>query len=231
MPDCEGIALHLAGRRAACSGLGPLVEVGAYQGRSTLYLAAGIALAPRGERGRSAGGAAVPAPLLYSVDHHRGSEEMQAGWEHHDASLVDPATGLMDSLPAWLRAIARAGAEKLVVAVVGDSAAVADDWATPAALVFIDGGHGEEVAWSDYRGWAPHVAPGGLLVIHDVFPDPADGGRPPYECYREALASKDFIEEHGASRGSLKVLRRLGHELPGLTGLPLGDGCETAADP
>ena len=30
---------------------------------------------------------------------------------------------------------------------------------------------------------------GGGLAIHDIFPDPADGGRPPYEIWRLALGS------------------------------------------
>ena len=77
----------------------------------------------------------------------------------------------------------------------------------PLALVFIDGGHGEEPARLDFELWTPHVSLGGLLVIHDVFPDPADGGRPPYEqIYLPALASGNF-DEIGAT-GSLRVLQR-----------------------
>jgi hypothetical protein len=210
MPDAEGVALHLAARRAVRSGLGPLVEIGSYRGRSTLYIAAALAAGGSrpfpGPRWRAR--APAHTPRLYSVDHHRGSEEMQPGWEHHDASIVDPATGLMDSLPAWRRAVHEAGAEDLVIGIVGESAAVAADWAAPLSLVFIDGGHGRDVAWADYRGWAPRVAPGGMLVLHDVFPDPADGGRPPYECFVDALASGVFTEECSAGRGSLRVLRR-----------------------
>lgn len=203
MPDTEGVALLLVARRAARSGLGPLVEIGAYRGRSTLYLAAGIAA------GMVAGAARHgTSPLLYSVDHHRGSEEMQAGWEHHDARLVDAESGRMDSLPSWRRSIEQAGAESMTVAVVGDSAAFAKDWGRPISLVFLDGGHRDEVEWADYLSWSPHVAPGGFLVIHDVFPDPRDGGRPPFECYADALKSGAFVEEQPASRASLKVLRR-----------------------
>ena len=112
--------------------------------------------------------------VIFSVDHHRGSEENQAGWQHHDPSLVDPATGRMDTLPHVASAIATAGAEDLVVGLVGDSPRVAR-LVDAAGLVFIDGGHGEEPAWADYRGWAPHVVTGGWLAIHDVFADPADG--------------------------------------------------------
>jgi MMP 1-O-methyltransferase len=95
-----------------------------------------------------------------------------------------------------------------VVAVVGASPTVARWWGQPAALVFIDGGHGVEPARADYQGWAPQVAPGGILAIHDVFPDPADGGRPPYEqIFLPALASGRFRLE--SATGSLRILRRV----------------------
>jgi MMP 1-O-methyltransferase len=193
----EGALLRALAARAARSSLGPLVEIGAYLGRSTLYLAAGIA------------DAAVVA-RLWSVDHHSGSEEMQRGWPAHDPSLVDPATGAMESLPRWRRAVTGAGATDLVVGVIGDSAAVAADWSTPLSLVFIDGGHAPEVCRADYLGWAPRLAPGGLLVFHDVFADPADGGQGPHDCYREAIGSGSFTEEPAETVGSLRVLARVG---------------------
>jgi predicted O-methyltransferase YrrM len=194
MPPDEGDALYAAALSAAeaCPGL-PFVEVGSYCGRSTIWLGAA---------------ARARETVLFAVDHHRGSEENQAGWEWHDPTLVDPATGLMDSLPRFRRTIADAGLEDVVVAVVGSSPVVAAHWSTPCALVFIDGGHGVEPARADYHGWAPHVAAGGSLAIHDVFPDPADGGRPPYaEIYLPALASGDFTER--SATGSLRVLRRV----------------------
>src|SRR5581483_8749101 len=126
---------------------------------------------------------------VLTVDHHRGSEEHQPGWEYHDPRLVDPATGRLDTLPAMRRTLHAAGLEDTVVAVVGRSATVAALWSTPLAMVFVDGGHTEAAAWQDYRCWAPHVIPGGLLAIHDVFPDPADGGQAPYQIYRAALAA------------------------------------------
>ncbi len=192
MPDDEGMALHQAGRRAASSTLGPLLEVGAYCGKSTVYL--GVAAA-QGET------------VLFSVDHHHGSEENQPGWEHHDPTLVDPVSGRLDTLAAWRATVTEAGLEQAVVGVVGDSATVAAHWRTPLALVFIDGGHGSDPAWADYRGWVPWVAEGGLLAIHDVFPEPADGGRPPHDIWMTALASGAFAEESAC--GSLRVLRRV----------------------
>ena len=189
----EGGALVNAATYAAKSGLGPLVEIGSYLGRSTLFLAAGIA-------------ASGQSTLLYSIDHHHGSEEMQIGWPDHDARLVDETTGKMDSLLRWRRRIDECEAQDIVVGVVGSSARIAANWSTTLSMVFIDGGHGEAVEWADYRGWSAQLAPGGLLAIHDVFPDPTDGGRPPYECYLDALSSGRFVEATDYAAGSLRVL-------------------------
>ena len=206
MPDDEGRALaRVAGLVCALpeeGGAGAIIEVGAYCGRSTLYLAHGVLAALAAGAGRS-------DPVVFSVDHHHGSEENQAGWEHHDATLVNPETGRLDTLPAWRRAVEEAGVEDRVVGLVGDSPTIAARWAMPAGLVFIDGGHGSEPAWADYHGWAPKVAVGGWLAIHDVFPNPADGGRPPYELYVRALESGAFLEESDLGCGSLRVLRRV----------------------
>lgn len=194
MPPDEGLALHAAGVEAARAVPGaPLLEVGSYCGKSALYL---------GAAAREGG------TVLISVDHHRGSEENQPGWEWHEPDLVDPEVGRMDTLPWFRRTVFHAGLEDVVVAVVGDSPTVSRVWSTPCALVFIDGGHGDEPAAADYRMWTPHVAPGGFLAIHDVFEDPADGGRPPYErIYLPAIESGRFSEV--SATGSLRVLRRV----------------------
>lgn len=191
MPPAEGLALHRLARRAARSGLGPVVEIGSWCGKSAIYLGSAL-------RGTGV--------VCFSVDHHRGSEENQAGWEHHDPTVVDPVTGLIDTLPHFRRTVWEAGLEGTVVAVVGASETVARHWGVPCSLVFIDGGHGIEPAHLDYECWSPHVAPGGWLAIHDVFSDPADGGRPPYEIYLRALGSGRFVDDGRC--GSLRILRR-----------------------
>ncbi|MQY11245.1 hypothetical protein SRB5_13600 [Streptomyces sp. RB5] len=190
MPADEGLALYAAAVEAGRLGL-PLLEVGTYCGRSTVLLA---------DAARAAG------VITVTVDHHRGSEEQQPGWEYHDPTVVDPELGVMDTLPTFRRTLHRAGLEEYVVALVGRSPRAAALWGTPLGLVFVDGGHTDEHATADYEGWTPHLAPGGLLVIHDVFPDPADGGQAPYRIYRRALESGEF-DEISVTR-SLRVLRR-----------------------
>ena len=200
MPDDEGALLHRWARERLPHG--PALEVGTYCGKSAVWLG---------------GAAREVCGTVFTVDHHRGSEENQAGWEHHDDSLVDNDLGLMDTLPTFRRTIAAAGLEEHVVAVVGRSETVGRWWRTPLSLLFTDGGHGVEPARADFRTWPRWVQAGGVLVIHDVFPDPADGGRPPYEdIYLPAIASGAFSEVDAV--GSMRVLRRTA----GDAGDPLG---------
>src|SRR5687768_14177103 len=190
MPDQEGMALYEAALEAAPRG--PLLEIGSYCGKSTLYLAAA---------------AREHDAIVFSIDHHRGSEEHQPGEEYHDPALTD-AEGLVDTLATFRRTIEQAGVAESVVGIVAPSEVAAKAWATPVALVFIDGGHSTEAAMTDYRAWAPHLIAGGLLAIHDVFEDPAEGGRPPFEMYEQALQTGGF--ENFSEKGSLRVLRKTG---------------------
>jgi MMP 1-O-methyltransferase len=191
MPDDEGEALYAAGTSAGRARAdATFVEVGAWCGKSTVYLGAA---------------AEATGAIVLSVDHHHGSEEQQEGWEHFDPDLVDASDGRLNTLPTWQRTIAIAGLESSVVGLVGDSTTIAARVREGLDLCFIDGGHGEAPAWADYRSWTPLVRDGGLLCIHDVFEDPALGGRPPYELYREAVAT--CFDEVSAT-GSLRVLRR-----------------------
>ncbi len=197
MPVGEGLALYAAAVEAGALGLA-LLEVGTYCGRSTILLA---------DAARETGTTAL------TVDHHRGSEEQQPGWEYHDPEVVDPEVGQMDTLPTFRRTLFKAGLEDHVIALVGKSPQVARVWGGSLGFVFIDGGHTDEHAVADYEGWVPHLAEGGLLLIHDVFPDPVDEftGQAPYRIYLRALASGAF--EEVSATDSLRVLRRTG---PGL---------------
>src|SRR3954467_8381009 len=177
MPPDEGLALHDAA--ASTTTAGPFLEIGSYCGKSAVYLGAA---------------ARVRSTVLFSVDHHRGSEENQPGWEYHEADLVDPDAGQIDTLPHFRRTIHDAGLEDVVIATVADSPTLARFWTMPLAFLFIDGGHGAEPAHRAFEPWTPPVAPGGTLAIHDVFPDPADGGRPPYEIYCRAVESGRFVD-------------------------------------
>lgn len=188
LPEHEARALH----EAACNAPpGPLLEVGTYCGKSAIWL---------GDAAESR------ATVVFTVDHHRGSEEHQPGWEYHDPDLMDPEVGAIDTLPTYRRAIAAAGLERTVIAVVGDSPTLTEHWRTPLSLVFIDGGHTQAAADADFAGWTPHLIPGGLLAIHDVFEQPEDGGQAPFHIWKRAIDSGDF--DSCSTTASLRVLRR-----------------------
>jgi predicted O-methyltransferase YrrM len=194
MPRDEGFALfQLARSLGERVPAGTWLEVGAWCGKSALYLGAA---------------AEETNSVLYSLDHHHGSEENQEGWEHFDSSLVDPADGRLNTLPTWQRTIAEAQLERTVIGLVGDSQIVAAHFSQPLDLVFIDGGHAHDVAWADYEAWSPKIVPTGLLAIHDVFEHPRDGGQAPFEIYLAALESGYFVEVENEGEGSLRVLIR-----------------------
>lgn len=189
MADEETARLYELARDAARRG--PCLEIGSYCGRSAVYLGLGC---------REAGG------VLFSIDHHEGSEEQQPGQEYFAPELLDPATGRIDTFPTFRKTIRELGLEETVVAIVSRSAVVARFWTTPLSLIFIDGGHTFEAAFTDYNAWVSHLLPGGYLVIHDIFHDPAQGGQAPRCSYHMALDSGLF-EELPMTR-TLGVLRR-----------------------
>ncbi|MGC6471610.1 MAG: class I SAM-dependent methyltransferase [Parvibaculales bacterium] len=171
---------------------GPAVEIGSYCGKSTVYL--GTACRVTGRQ-------------LVAVDHHYGSEENQPGEGYFDPELADAATGGMSSLAHFRETMRRAKLEDVVVPIVAPSSQAAPLITQALAFVFIDGGHSMSAAFDDYRLWTGKLAPGGVLAIHDVFPNPADGGRPPHEIYKMAMASDLFVE--AAVVKSLRILKRL----------------------
>jgi predicted O-methyltransferase YrrM len=171
---------------------GPVLEVGSYCGKSTIYLGCAA------QKNNS---------VVFAVDHHRGSEEHQLGEEYHDSDLYDPSIALMDTFKEFRKNMRAAQLEDTVVPVVSSSKTAARYWHTPLSMVFIDGGHSFAAAEADYRSWAVHVQIGGILAIHDLFPDPAKGGQAPITIYRLALASGLFEELEVVN--TLGILRRI----------------------
>jgi predicted O-methyltransferase YrrM len=185
----EGLALHQMAVQA--SQQGPCLEVGSYCGRSTVYIGAAC-------RENNA--------ILYSIDHHRGSEEQQPGEDYFDPDLFDFETFQIDTFKNFRQTLSHAELEETVVPLVCRSDVAARFWTTQLALVFIDGGHAAKTVQLDYQCWAQHVMPGGYLIFHDIFPNPADGGQAPYEVYQSALATGKFIEKPMIK--SLGILRK-----------------------
>lgn len=178
LDEDEGRALYELALNA--SQKGPCLEIGSYCGKSAVYL--GLAC-------KRTGG------VLFSIDHHRGSEEQQPGEEYFDPDLYDYNAGAVDTFGAFRKTLALADLEQTVIPVVSRSETVAAQWATPLSLVFIDGGHALETVKADYHAWTPHLQPGGCLLVHDIFENPAEGGQAPFQVYRMALASGAYTEE------------------------------------
>jgi predicted O-methyltransferase YrrM len=177
LDEDEGRCLYEMALKA-CS-LGPCLEIGSYCGKSTVYL--GTACKEK-------------SGILFSIDHHRGSEEQQPGEEYFDPELFDARTGRIDTFDRFRTTIEIAEIEDSVVPIVCRSEVAARKWATPLSLVFIDGGHAFKTVFADYIAWAGHIISDGYLLVHDIFRDPAKGGQAPYHIYKLALASDLFHE-------------------------------------
>ena len=157
--------------------LGAVLEIGTYCGKSTLNFAH-VAKKING--------------LVFTVDHHTGSEEHQLGEEYHDGDLFDKRLNKFNTLPEFLKNIRSSNLGQFIIPVINKSSEASETFSELISLLFIDGGHSTEAAFSDYNSWKDKICSGGLLVIHDVFPNPKDGGRPPFEIYSTAQKSKEF---------------------------------------
>lgn len=195
--EIKGFLDHQEGMRlfeiaSEASRFGPCLEIGSYCGKSTVYLGTGC----KKNNG-----------ILFSIDHHRGSEEQQPGEEYFDPELFDHRIFRVDTFKHFRRTIEMADLEETVVPIVCRSDMPARTWATPLSLVFIDGGHSYEAAYADYDAWAGHIMYEGFLLIHDIFKDPEKGGQAPYQIYKLAVESGLFLELPGVK--TLGVLKRV----------------------
>lgn len=189
LDTAEGEALYAIAREAVR--FGPCLEIGSYCGKSTICI---------GTACREAGS------TLFTIDHHTGSEEQQPGEEYFDLDLFDFQTFQVDTFRTFRETLLKADLLDTVVPLVCRSHVAARCWETRLAMVFIDGGHVAETVRIDYESWAHHIMPGGYLVFHDIFPNPEDGGRAPFDMYQTAISSGRFDEEPMVK--TLGVLRR-----------------------
>ena len=190
MPQHEGKAL--AKWAEQFSTMGPALEIGTFGGKSSLYIAAG---------------SSINDQLVFTIDHHQGSEEHQAGEEYFDPDLKSKDGDGIDTLPFFLDTIEKSKLQSFVIPIVSTSEEAYEDLDINFDMIFIDGGHSEEAAQKDYDLWTHRINIGGILAIHDVFPNPKDGGRPPYNIYIKALESGNFEELEVVK--SLRLLRKI----------------------
>jgi len=152
----------------------PCLEIGSYCGKSAVFLGT----ACRENKN-----------VLFSIDHHTGSEEQQPGQEYFDPDLLDKETGKIDTLRLFRKTIDEFDLGNAVIPVIGRSEVIGRAWNTPLGLIFIDGSHAYKSVLNDYQIWAKHIMSGGYLIFHDIFPDPSQGGQAPYLVYQKAVSS------------------------------------------
>ncbi len=190
MHNDEALLLYQTALKAAQSG--PILEIGSYCGKSAYFI--GLACKEKNA-------------ILFSVDHHKGSEEQQVGQEYFDPDLFDTKTKRINTLPLFEKTIEKASLEEFVVPIVSESKIAGEMWSTPLSMLFIDGGHSLEDALEDYNTWEKHIIQNGFLVIHDIFSDPEKGGQAPRIVYEKAINSGKY--QKYALEKTLGVLKRL----------------------
>jgi len=166
------IALH-------ASKTDPVLEIGSYCGKSAYII--GSACKENDS-------------LLFSIDHHKGSEEQQPGESYFDPELFDPKLSRVNTFPFFQETIIQTGLENTVVPIIASSNIAGKMWKTPISMLFIDGGHSFEACHEDFLTWACHIKPDGFLAIHDIFNDSEKGGQAPRQVYEIAIGSRDYEE-------------------------------------
>jgi MMP 1-O-methyltransferase len=148
LQNVEGYALmELA---ATGPGVGAVVEIGSFMGRSTCWLAAG---AQRSHREK-----------VTAIDHFAGSPEHQPGQGCESQVIRDEGS----TFRTFKANIEQAGVADHVQPIVASSEEAAKTWNAPIRLLFIDGDHSYEAARLDFGLWSPFVVPGGVIAFHDV---------------------------------------------------------------
>ena len=170
MPSHEGLALTKWAEEF--SHYGPALEIGTFGAKSTLYIAAGSSILNQ---------------LVYTIDHHSGSEEHQLGEEYFDPEIYDEKLGRVNTVPLMQSNLQQFDESKWIVPILANANSVAPSWGIELGLLFIDGSHTEISAMNDYDNWRSKLHSKGALVIHDIYEKPEDGGQAPYLIYQKAL--------------------------------------------
>ena len=170
MPRHEGLALtKWAENFSQC---GPALEIGTFGAKSALYIAAG---------------SSIHDELVYTIDHHSGSEEHQLGEEYFDPEIYDKKLGRVNTVPLMQTNLQQFDESNWVVPIIANANSIAPSWRSELGLLFIDGSHTEISTLNDYDNWSSKLHSHGALVIHDIYEKPEDGGQAPYLIYQKAL--------------------------------------------
>ena len=178
MPSHEGLALTKWAEEF--SHYGPALEIGTFGAKSALYIAAGTS---------------IHNQLVYTIDHHSGSEEHQRGEDYFDPEIFDEKLGRINTVPLMQANLQQFDESKWVIPILANANSIAPSWKIELGLLFIDGSHTEKSAMNDYENWNSKLHSNGALVIHDIYEKPKDGGQAPYLIYQKALTEGFQLHE------------------------------------
>lgn len=130
---------------------GRCVELGAYQGRSALALAAALTAPDR----------------MLSIDTFAGSPEHQPGEAYFDPATMTPE-GKVGTLDLFRRNLVDSGLDDRVEIWVMRTDEAAKRFSGTVSLLFVDADHAYGAVCADVDVWRPHVGPEGVIVLHDV---------------------------------------------------------------
>ena len=170
MPQHEGEALSRWAEKF--SSIGPALEIGTFGGKSSLYMAAGTS---KNEQ------------VVFTIDHHSGSEEHQVGEAYFDPDIYDESLGHVNTVPLMQSNLNQFEESRYVVPMIVNANLLAPIWTMSLGLLFIDGSHTEMSAQNDSVNWNKRLLTGGALVIHDIYENPDEGGQAPFLIYQKAL--------------------------------------------
>ena len=144
MSPGQAATLYDAARR--CPPDGTIVEIGSFQGRSTIVLAS----------------AAPPGVAVVAIDPHAGNDR---GPQEIDGFAEEAE----DDNATFLANLERAGVADRVRHVRMFSDAALAEVSEPIDVLYIDGAHRYAPARDDIRDWGARVGDGGTMLIHDSF--------------------------------------------------------------
>ena len=155
LTDSEARQLYTLGRRAADLPVPTAVEIGSWQGKSSIMIAGGLAR--------------NPAARLYCVDPF-GTDEDPEYQRLYYAGLIAKMDRSVEQ--AFSENLHRSGLASIVQPVRGYSFEVVRNWTAPIDFLFIDANHEYDAVHRDFQQWTPFVRVGGLVALHDAGPWP-----------------------------------------------------------
>jgi predicted O-methyltransferase YrrM len=173
LSDREANALFLLARDNTPHESGHIVELGSWQGKSSVMLGGGL---------RNKCGAKLNCIDPFGIDENPEYQRL-----YYDGLITKMRHSVEE---AFRRNIRRCGLADIVNQIRGYSFEVAKTWTEPIDMVFIDANHEYESVRRDFEMWSTFVKPGGIVALHDI----AEQWPGPTRVMNEALQPPRFEE-------------------------------------